>query len=249
MMYGGFASVYDRLMDDVDYEAWCAYLVSRYSASGVLPPARVLDCACGTGNVTLGLGKAGYAVTGLDLSEEMLDVAAKKMRAAGLKIPFVRQNMTAICLPRRVMAINCSCDGVNYLTEPGDVAAFFRSAYDALKEGGLLSFDISTKYKLQSLLDGKTFGEDRGDAAYLWQNVYDPESGLIEMDLTLFVSEDGGRSFRRMFERHVQKAHEVEELCTLLERCGFCEIECFDAFTLRPPRAESERVQFFAHRR
>ena len=90
---------------------------------------------------------------------------------------------------------------------------------------------------------------DKGDAAYLWQNVYDPESGLIEMDLTLFVSEDGGRSFRRMFERHVQKAHEVAELCTLLERCGFCEIECFDAFTLRPPRAESERVQFFAHRR
>ena len=49
MMYGGFASVYDRLMDDVDYEAWCAYLVSRYSASGVLPPARVLDAVRETG--------------------------------------------------------------------------------------------------------------------------------------------------------------------------------------------------------
>lgn len=247
-MYGAFATWYDQLMDDVDYGAWASYLLGLYERALGHRKLKLLDAACGTGNLTIPFSRAGHAVTGADLSEDMLRIAAQKARAAGQKIPFVRQNLTQISLPGRVDVINCACDGVNYLTEEKDVAAFFCSAYDALKEGGVLSFDISSKYKLEHLLDGNTFGEDRGNLAYLWQNAYDPDSGLLEMDLTFFASEDS-KTYRRYFERHIQKAHDAEHLKEILLDCGYCDVEIYNAFTNSPPAADSERIQLIAYRR
>ncbi len=40
--------------------------------------ARILDVACGTGNYTVGVSNAGYKMTGIDISEEMLNSAREK---------------------------------------------------------------------------------------------------------------------------------------------------------------------------
>jgi ubiquinone/menaquinone biosynthesis C-methylase UbiE len=51
---------------------------------GALPPGeeiRALDCACGTGNVTMKLLAAGCRVDALDISREMLDVMVRKLPA------------------------------------------------------------------------------------------------------------------------------------------------------------------------
>ena len=100
----------------------------------------------------------------------MLRVASDKARRAGLSVRFVRQDMRRLALPHPVDAVICACDGVNYLLKPGDVKAFFSSARAALKTGGVLEFDISSRYKLEHVLGNGFFGEERPDAAYLWQN-------------------------------------------------------------------------------
>ena len=86
------------------------------------------ECGCGTGSMTLEFARRGLKITGLDLSGEMLAEAQKKARAAGLMVPFVQEDMTALTLPRRVDAIVACCDGVNYLTDRDQVKAFFRAA-------------------------------------------------------------------------------------------------------------------------
>jgi len=40
--------------------------------------AAILDLCCGTGRHSIELAKLGYAVTGLDISEELLRIAKKK---------------------------------------------------------------------------------------------------------------------------------------------------------------------------
>ena len=67
-MYAEFASVYDALMDDVDYEAWATDCLARIAAKGVAPRS-VCDCACGTGGIALQLARRGMNVTGVDISE------------------------------------------------------------------------------------------------------------------------------------------------------------------------------------
>jgi len=60
--------------------------------SAVLPDRRltVLDAGCGTGAMGLILSEMGHTVTGLDLSEKMMEIAREKADANGLSMTFVR---------------------------------------------------------------------------------------------------------------------------------------------------------------
>jgi len=72
--YSAFAYVYDELMDNVPYDEWAAYLVELLKENGV-EEGLVCELGCGTGQMTRRLAAAGYDMIGIDLSEEMLDVA------------------------------------------------------------------------------------------------------------------------------------------------------------------------------
>ena len=61
------ARVYDTFMDDTLYEAWHDFS-RRHLPSET---KEILELACGTGKLSVQFARDGYAVTGLDLSEEM----------------------------------------------------------------------------------------------------------------------------------------------------------------------------------
>jgi len=136
---------------------------------------------------------------------------------------------------------------VNYLLSAADVAAFFKSAANALSEGGLLLFDVSSAYKLAHVLGGRTYGEDTKACTYLWQNAFDPKSRLLEMDLVFFTKDETGL-YMRFDETHIQRAHEAAELCAALQKNGFSLLGVYDAFTRDEPKRESERIQFAARK-
>lgn len=241
-MYGDFAGMYDPLMKDVDYDSWAEYLLRFLGAEKL----RVADCACGTGEITLRLARAGHIMTGVDISGDMLRIASEKARRAALKIPFVEQDMRKLALHRPQDAIICACDGVNYLDSLKAAEEFFEAANAALKVDGLLMFDISSQYKLKNILGCNTFAEDEQGGAYIWKNNYDPKSRLIEMNLTFF--ERQGELYRRFTERHIQRAHGVDELLSALNRAGF-DAEAYDFETMDPVKPDSERVQFWGRKR
>ena len=170
--YSAFAEVYDQLMDDFDYPAWADYYLALLARLGVRP-ASLCDCACGTGSLSVEFARRGVRVTGADLSGEMLAVAADKARAAGQRVMFVREDMCVLRLPKPVDALVCGCDGVNYLLGESRVKAFFSAAHAAIRPGGALAFDVSSPYKLETVLGGNFFGEERDDVAYLWSNRFD----------------------------------------------------------------------------
>ena len=230
-MYAEFASVYDELMDDVDYEAWTTACLERITACGVMPRS-VCDCACGTGGIALQLARRGIRVTGVDISESMLRVASGKARAAGLDIRLVRQDMCQLSLTRPVDALVCACDGVNYLLDPMRVARFFGAARSALQSGGVLTFDISSREKLKRMARDKLYFEDREGITYLWTNRM--ASSILTMELSFFLKGVDGR-YDRFDEVQRQRAHSVDELRAWLQDAGFIRIQIED---------EGDRVHF-----
>ena len=52
------------------------------------PGTRVLDVACGTGNLSLPAARAGAVVTGLDIAPNLLETARERAQAEGLRIDF-----------------------------------------------------------------------------------------------------------------------------------------------------------------
>ena len=244
--YEGFAGLYDALMDDVDYDAWSAYYFALLGRLGVQPKT-LCDCACGTGSMAVRFAERGIRVTGADLSGEMLARAQENARRRGVQAMFVCQDMCELTLPRPVDALVCACDGVNYLLDDSRVAAFFERAHAAIKPGGALVFDISSPYKIESVLGNSFFGEERDEIAYLWSNAYDAASRIVTMDLTFFVREDDGR-YRRFTEVHRQRAHDPERLAALLCEAGFGAIQIFGDRTFEPPAPQEQRVHIAALR-
>src|SRR5580698_3389587 len=57
----------------------------------------VLELGCGTGRITLALAEAGHPVTGLDISERMLERCTQKRarlpKQAGARVHLVQGNM------------------------------------------------------------------------------------------------------------------------------------------------------------
>jgi len=245
-LYTAFATVYDRLMVDVDYPAWAAFYETILSLYGIRG-GKVCECACGTGSLTIPLAQKGFQMTGVDLSEEMLFEASQKARRAGAMIPFVRQDMRALRLHRQMDAVLCTCDGLNYLPVPEDVLAFFAAAWQAIRPGGALLFDVSTPYKLERILGSNFVGDETADIAYLWKNDYHPENSSVDMQLSIFVREKD-ETYQRISEEQTQYAYSLETLEMLLRKAGFADLRVFGDGTFALPSPTEQRWHIAARK-
>lgn len=244
-IYNGFAYVYDALMQDVDYPKWVDYIELLFKRYGV-KPRQIVDLACGTGNVTILLKERGYEVIGIDQSEDMLFVAREKARKRGMNIPFIFQDMRHISLHHAVDAMTCICDGINYISSEEELDLVFEGVYRYLNPNGIFVFDISSYYKLSSIIANNTFVRTEEDVAYIWENYFDRRSRVCEMELSFFVKE--GEYYKRFDEIHYQRAYHAEEIVKHLEKNGFEDIGVYQPFTLKPPSKKAERI-FFAARK
>lgn len=242
-MYDEFANLYDGLMSDFDYENWFNYLESifyKYHKK----PKRVLEMACGTGNLSHFFAEKGYKLTCFDLSEEMLSIAYKKLnRFKNVKL--FRQNMIDFKFKDKFEAIVSICDSINYITDDNDLLGTFKNVYDHLEDGGIFTFDINSYYKLKNIIGNNTFIEDREDIFYTWENFYEEETNICNFYLSFFYSEDG-ENFRRFDEEHRERAYKIQEIVKLLNQVGFSRIDIYEAFTFDSPNDETERINFIA---
>ena len=67
------------------YEPSAVEFIERLALA---PGTRVLDVACGTGNLSLPAARAGAVVTGLDIAPNLIETARERASAEGLKIDF-----------------------------------------------------------------------------------------------------------------------------------------------------------------
>ncbi len=238
--YTGFAEVYDELMDDVPYEEWAEYLCGLLEDYGVRD-GLVLDLGCGTGSLTELLARRGYDMIGVDLSEDMLQIAAEKKAASGLDILYLLQDMREFELYGTVAAVVSLCDSMNYLTEYEDLVTVFKLVNNYLDPGGVFIFDLNTVYKYECLLGEKTIAENRDDCSFIWENYYDPDSRINEYDLTLFVREDR-QLYRRYEEVHFQRAYSLEEIQRAAAEAGMEFAAAYGGCSREAPQGASDRI-------
>ncbi len=102
----------------------------------------VLELACGTGRLTIPLAEDGAEITGLDISQEMLELAKMKAQERHLRIPFVRGDIRAFDLGRKFNFIFIPAQSLSHLHEREELEACFACVRRHLAEEGRFLIEL-----------------------------------------------------------------------------------------------------------
>ena len=242
--YEALAASYDRLTNDVDYEATVAFYEEILKQEG-LKPRTAVDLACGTGSVTAILAGKGLQVIGVDMSEEMLTVASQKAGDIHPAPWFICQSLQDLKLPRAVDLAVCALDSLDYLTDPADCREAIRRTYKYLNPGGIFIFDVNTPEKLRAM-DGQVFLDEDDDVYCVWRGEFDEETNICSYGMDLFQRK--GNLWERSFEEHCEYAYSAEQLVGYLKAAGFTHIRVYGDRRLEPPKEGEQRIYIKARK-
>lgn len=240
--YQSLAASYDRLTNDVKYDAILSFALELLRAEGKHPHT-VLDLACGTGSMSYRLAERGYRVIGVDMSEDMLTQAYDKTVELKNRPLFIHQKMQRLRLPRQVDWVISCLDSIDYILDPEDCRETFRRVYAALRPGGVFLFDVNTPEKLMAM-DGQVFLDEDDDVYCIWRGEFDRKANICRYGMDLFQRR--GRLWQRSFEEHREYAYSQSQLTDYLTEAGFRRIRVFGDCRMEPPGAEEQRMFFLA---
>jgi ubiquinone/menaquinone biosynthesis C-methylase UbiE len=252
MIYGRYAALYDISGQTRFSVLMHTYLDEVLQRHPLVAGRRVLDIACGTGMLALLLADAGWKVTGLDASAEMLAQARGRLAAlqeAG-QVALVQGDMRA--LPELLPAaaydlVTCTYDSLNYLLHEDDLAACLRGVAHVLAPGGLFVADMNTQHFLEHDW-GTCEAHEQGGYVQVSQSQFDPQHFTSTMRLTGFVGDDE-QGYARFDEIHVERAYPLATVAALLEQAGLHIEAVYDCFTFHAPYPAAQRVAWVARRR
>ncbi len=242
---------------DLDYEPFQDD-VALYQGFAERTGGPLLELGCGTGRLLLPLARAGFEITGVDMSPRMLAISEEKVNAAGLgkQVTLVQADMREVDLPQRFRMAFIAINSFMHLTTLEDQLQALRTLHRLLLPGGLLVIDVDNP-QLQHLLEA----DGRLDLQGRW---FDPSSGATvlkylsrtldsarQLQDVLFIYDEvfpDGTSRRTLAPFQARYLYRFEgEL--LLDKAGFTPEQVYGSYDLDPYESDSERMIFVARRR
>ncbi len=250
-MYEAIASVYDRWMTHMDYQAIHARLLELLG--GCAENRTALDVCTGTGSVLVELARSGASVTGLDRSAEMLEIATGKVESAGVGDGASLRQCDVVGDDEWPAGpydlVLCVGDSVNYFDADG-LRRFVDRSSRVLSDTGALYIDVNTAHKLCHVFGNSVHAEEFDGCAYIWRNRLADDNTSIDFDITLFKQGSGSEAcWTRRTEHHTQYVHDLESILRLLHGAGLTDVSVTDDFAGDTvPTADSWRWVIVARR-
>ena len=153
----------------------------------------ILDLCCGTGQLALYLLEQGYQVTGLDLSEHMLQYARENASAyveTG-QAQFVQADAAGFSLDRQFGLVVSTFDALNHLESQEALQACFQSVFAVLVEGGYFVFDLNTRGGLMRW--NRISVDDSEEAMIVIRGIYDGQGSRAYTRISGFIRATSGQ--------------------------------------------------------
>lgn len=142
MVFEDYAGFYDLIYQEKDYLKECNFVRQVFHKCSNREVRTVLDLGCGTGSHSLFFSGMGYAVTGVDQSEKMLQFARSKARKQNRQIRFLKGDIRCLDLHEEFDAAVAMFNVLGYQTTNQDVENALGSVRRHLYPGGLFIFDV-----------------------------------------------------------------------------------------------------------
>jgi 2-polyprenyl-3-methyl-5-hydroxy-6-metoxy-1,4-benzoquinol methylase len=187
---------------------------------------KILDIGCGTGRHSIELAKRGYMVTGIDLSESVLEMARKKAKLFKLDIDFRRHDARKLLFKDEFDVAIMLCEGAFPLMETDDMNyEILKNAAMSLKQNGKFIFTTLNglfplfnsveKFCISSSTDGNTKYRN---------NSFDLMT-FRDYNITSIVDDSGNAIELECNERY----YVPSEITWMLKSLGYKRIDIFGA--------------------
>jgi SAM-dependent methyltransferase len=194
-----------------------------------LPPGgEVLDVACGWGRHSVSLARAGFRVTGLDLSETLLARGRKRAAAAGVEVDFVRGDMREIPWRGRFDAILSLYSSLGYFLSDDEDLRVLRGAREALRPDGAFVLETMHRDHIVGDYAARDWWES-DDGTTVWvEREFDAVEGVSREWLRW---SKGGKSGEKYHELRIRTATEWDRL---LRAAGLVPVDWYGDWELAP---------------
>lgn len=176
----------------------------------------VVDLGCGSGIWARELTDAGYDVVGVDISEDLLDIARKRAPTA----KFVHASLLDAKLPQ-CRAVTAMGEIVSYAADPragrDGLTRLFKKVHRALEPGGVFVFDVAEP----GYLTGRPRRDwHEGPGWTVCVNVTE-DSAAHTVRREIVTYREAGKSWRRTDEVHHLNLFDRKEVAKELAATGF----------------------------
>ncbi len=222
------------------YEHWLDFV----KRSQIPTTANLLDLACGSGRQAVKLKQAGYQhVTGLDLSEEMLALAAMHAQDAQLDLPLIAGNMLNLQDLPLYDCVVCFADSLCYLVDEAEVQQAMLEVCQHLNAGGKFLFDVITPYQTDVGYADYMYNYQDEKTAFMWESYHGDVPASVIHELTFFVRDNDGR-YEKLTETHYQRTYSLDKYRAMLKHAGFKHVHVSADFGRTEPQADTNRWFF-----
>jgi SAM-dependent methyltransferase len=230
--YDAYSVYYDVLygdkQDDVPF-----YLAMAKETGGP-----VLELACGTGRVLLPLARAGFDVTGIELSQAMLDKLQAKLdkepREVQARVALKCADMRDYQFTRKFKLVFCAFNSFLHLLTTDDQLACLASIREYLADDGMLCIGIFAPF--HDLLARKTMTDEQlcaDNAIAHYFTTRNQAEQTMELAIALDATDAGGLVHRHAAKFTLCWIHN-REMHLLLRLAGYEVVNVYGGYDQRP---------------
>ena len=200
------------------------------------PGKKVLDVACGSGEYTVQLAKAGYKVAAVDLDEAMVLKAKEKIKAEGVSADVFESNMLELSekLQPGYDCVFCIGNSIVHLGDTDEILKAVKQMHSLLSPGGslvlqIINYDRIIKFGVNELPAIKN--DDIG-LEFIRKYILDRDTGKIHFNTVLTVQ---NREIQERYENTIPLYPLLgSDMEKVLKEAGFQSYQFYGDFSSAP---------------
>lgn len=231
ILYNKFAKYYDTIYSEKNYYEEVCFIDNLIKGNFLdNKKCELLELASGTGNHSIYFVNLGYALTGVDISEDMIKIASSKCPQA----QYLCHDMINFKLNNNFDVITLLFTSINYCVNEQQLIDLFQNVFQTLREGGVFIFDLGLTHirkKSGSDIFMENYISKDLDIARIsqWKAITFDRSKFKVTYTTIIKNKKGIIDFAS--DIHLLGAYDIIYIFNLLKKTGFREINLFDGFT------------------
>ncbi len=225
-----YESLFDNYGEQYDSECFaqgtigeCDFIETELAYNKQL---KILDVGCGTGRHSIELSKRGYNVTGIDLSDNLLEKARKKAKERNLEIKFLQHDARELPFNNEFDFAIMICEGAFPLMETDEMNyQILQNISKSLKDKSkLILTTLNGLFPLYNSINEFHDADSSETGARYKSKNFDLMS-FRDYNTTSYTDDDGVEHHLECNERY----YIPPEMTWLLKSVGFTKIDIYGA--------------------